>query len=94
MGLTPHFFWDAVAAFITLLPVPRVPGQLAAGLLLMQLQSGGNLKEKEWMILCGVFGEKKCKESCSGWHNAFTITKSYLMHVKRVDAHLSGGVLR
>lgn len=56
VGLAPHFVWDAVAALIALLPVPRVPGKFATGLLLVQLQEGKNYKEKDWMILCGIFG--------------------------------------
>lgn len=38
VGMAPHFIRDAIAALITLLPVPGVPGQLTTGLLFMKLQ--------------------------------------------------------
>lgn len=38
VGLAPHFIGDAITAFITLLPVPGVTGELATGLLFMKLQ--------------------------------------------------------
>lgn len=37
-GFTSYFIGDAVTAFVTFLPVPRVTGQLTTGLLLMKLK--------------------------------------------------------
>lgn len=38
VGFAPHFIRHTVAAFVALLPVPRVTGKLATGLLLVELQ--------------------------------------------------------
>lgn len=84
-GFASHFVWDAVAAFVTVLSVPRVAWRLAAGLLLVKLQ---NRKGNKTNLNGAQVGDNL---SCTLEH--VRCTQIYLMHVERMDAHFSGGVL-
>lgn len=100
VGLTPHLVWDAVAALIALLPVPCVTRKLTSRLLFMELRE---IKKKKLnmeeclsdiriiiqMLMTPV--NELCPLSLSHTH----ICKyTYLMHVKCMDAHLSGCIFR